>query len=282
MSNTNIPKFASDLKILLSQQDQSIDKNDRIIGATKVYNYIYNNIEDYMNNINNDINKGVSYQKLLITVIDRIRYNEIENENLSVVDKNIRNKLTLTMDKCKPILKSLFIQYVLNSPELNNYDDIYKSMYSKCVSYFELNDSMLRSSSRRKQLKYPNFIGMDDDNYDEENVDEGEVITNNTNKNNINKNNKKNIYLDSDSDSDSDYEDKQEKMKEKKLWSIYKRLNKGVTTEHIKSIKEYIKIIKEQRKQMALLEADQIVLARRSSRLVNKPKKNYLESDDEI
>lgn len=274
MSNTNIPKFASDLKILLSQQDQSIDKNDRIIGAINVYDYIYNNIEDYMNNINNDINKGLSYQKLLITVIDRIRYNEIENKNMFVVDENIRNKLTLIMDKCKPILKKLFIQYIFNKSEYTNYDDYYKNMYNRCVSYFELNDSILRRSSRRKQLKYPNFIGMDDDNYDED-VDEEEVIINNNTNN-------KNICLDSDSDSDSDYEDKEEKKKEKKLWSIYKRLNKGVTTEHIKSIKEYIKIIKEQRKQMALLEADQIVLARRSSRLVNKPKKNYLESDDEM
>jgi len=269
MSNTNIPKFASDLKILLSQQDQSIDKNDRIIGATKVYEHIYNGIEEYY--CEADI--SMPRQKLIIAMINKI--NEFENDsNMFGVNKKLYDKLIETMDKCKPILKKLFIQYIFNKSEYTNYDDYYKNMYNRCVSYFELNDSILRRSSRRKQLKYPNFIGMDDDNYDED-VDEEEVIINNNTNN-------KNICLDSDSDSDSDYEDKEEKKKEKKLWSIYKRLNKGVTTEHIKSIKEYIKIIKEQRKQMALLEADQIVLARRSSRLVNKPKKNYVETDDEL
>jgi len=261
MSNTNIPKFASDLKILLSQQDQSIDKNDRIIGAINVYDYIYNNIEDcyYEGNVN------ILRQKLIITIINKII--ELEKINNMVgANKNIYDKLITTMDKCKPILKKLFIQYIFNKTEINNYDDIYKSMYNRCVSYLELNDSMIRSSNRRKQLKYPNFIGMDDDNYDEDEE--------NMNDKNINNNYSKNIIY-SDSDSDSDYEDKQEKMKEKKLWSMYKRLNKGVTKEHIK-------IIKEQRKQMALLEADQIVLARRSSRLANKPKKSYVESDVEM
>ncbi len=251
MSNTNIPKFASDLKILLSQQDQSIGKNDRIIGATKVYDYIYNNIEEYYR----ETDISMPRQKLIISMINKI--NEFENYiNMVGANELFQNNLIKSMDKCKPILKRLFIQYVLNSPEYNEYDDMYKNMYNKCVSYFELNDSILRRSSRRKQLKYPNFIGMDDDNYDEENID-------NKNKNSI------------CSDSDSDYEDAKEKMKEKKLWSMYKRLNEGVTEEHIK-------IFKKQRKQMASLKEDNIDLARRSSRLINKPKKNYVETDDEM
>ena len=156
MSNYNIPKFASELKLFLSQQNQAIDKDSRIIGAIKVYDHVYNGIEDYMN-----CAYRPSYQKLLLTIINRIKINEIENNNIIGADPNIQNQLTISMNKCKPVLKKLFIQCVFNSPEYNNYDDFYKNMYSSCIDY--LNISQLRRSTRNKNLKYPNFIDMDDE-----------------------------------------------------------------------------------------------------------------------
>lgn len=156
MTNNNISKFASELKLLLSQQSEAIDKDSRIIGAIKVYDHVYDGIEDYMNGAYRP-----SYQKLLLTIINKIKLNEIEINNMIDVEPNIKNQIFISMNKCKPILKKLFIECVLNSTEYNNYNDFYKNMYSSCVEY--LNIPQLRRSTRNRNPKYPNFIDMDNE-----------------------------------------------------------------------------------------------------------------------